>query len=57
MFLKTYQPELINTAIVVVIFIIIRIIGKIVIRKIGQKALSTMQELNLFQDITPLLYF
>ena len=38
MFLKTYQPELINTAIVVVIFIIIRIIGKIAIRKIGQKS-------------------
>lgn len=38
MFLKTYQPELIKTAIVVVIFIIIRIIGKIAIRKIGQKS-------------------
>jgi len=38
MFLETYQAEIINTAILLVIFIIITIIGKVTIRKIGKKS-------------------
>ena len=38
MFLQKFESELINTAIVLAVFIIIRIIGKITIRKIGRKS-------------------
>ncbi|WP_452223532.1 mechanosensitive ion channel domain-containing protein [Lacinutrix chionoecetis] len=38
MLFETYQTPLINTAIVLAVFIIIRIIGKMTIRKIGQKS-------------------
>jgi len=38
MFLQNHQPQLTNTAIVLAVFICIRIIGKITIRKIGKKS-------------------
>jgi small-conductance mechanosensitive channel len=38
MLLDKYQPELINTIIVLAVFLVIRLIGKMTIRKIGRKS-------------------
>jgi len=47
MFLENYQSELINTAIILAIFILIRIIGKMTIRKIGEKSGVNDARINL----------
>jgi len=58
--LETYQIPLINTLIVLAIFIVIRILGKMTIKKIGQKSVindARVKLISRYFTVTLLLIF
>ncbi|WP_299247164.1 mechanosensitive ion channel domain-containing protein [uncultured Lacinutrix sp.] len=60
MFLNKFEPELINTVILLSVFVIIRIIGKIAIRKIGVKSAINEARIRLISryfTVTLLIIF
>ncbi|WP_299382138.1 mechanosensitive ion channel domain-containing protein [uncultured Lacinutrix sp.] len=60
MFLNKFEPELINTVILLSVFLIIRIIGKIAIRKIGVKSAINEARIRLISryfTVTLLIIF